>query len=490
MHALPRAPQSAAFFCRTKNGVSQMQKARWVGWFATARAVTRSVALSTLCAVGTAQAAELELEKEQIKLGFIKLTDMAPLAIAYEKGFFEDEGLYVTLEPQANWKVILDRVITGELDGAHMLAGQPLAATVGYGTKADVVTAYSMDLNGNATTVSNEVWALLKPTLATDAQGRPLHPIKADALKSVVEQFRSAGKPFKMAMVFPVSTHNYELRYWLASGGINPGFYSPTDVSGQIKADVLLSVTPPPQMPATLEAGTINGYCVGEPWNQQAIMKGVGVPLITDLEIWKNNPEKVFAVTKAWADRHPNTHLAVVKALIRAGIWLDANSGANRQEAAQILSRPEYVGADYRVIANSMTGTFEYARGDKRSLPDFNVFFRYYATYPYYSDAVWFLTQMRRWGQLPDAKPDAWYAEAAKQVYRPDIYLKAAQLLVDEGKAKREDFPWDSDGYRAPTTEFIDGIEYDGRTPNAYLTKFAIGLKGEQRVEGADVADR
>jgi nitrate/nitrite transport system substrate-binding protein len=434
--------------------------------------------------------AELKLEKEQLKLGFIKLTDMAPLAIAYEKGYFEDEGLYVTLEPQANWKVILDRVITGELDGAHMLAGQPIGATIGFGTKADVVTAFSMDLNGNAVTLSNDVWNQIKGSLPVDAQGKPVHPIKADVLKPVIEKTKAGGKSFNMAMVFPVSTHNYELRYWLASGGIHPGFYSPTDVSGQIKADVLLSVTPPPQMPATLEAGTISGYCVGEPWNQQAIFKGVGVPVITDYEIWKNNPEKVFGVTKAWADKHPNTHLALVKALIRAGMWLDEKNGANRKEAAQILSRSEYVGADYRVIANSMTGTFEYGRGDKRSLPEFNVFFRNFATYPYYSDAVWYLSQMRRWGQIAEGKPDQWYADTAKQVYRPDVYLKAAKLLVEEGKAKKEDFPWDTDGYRAPTKEFIDGIEYDGRTPNAYLQKLAIGLRGNQKIESGNVVGK
>ena len=437
-----------------------------------------------------ARSEELELEKEELKLGFIKLTDMAPLAIAYEKGFFEDEGLYVTLEPQANWKVILDRVITGELDGAHMLAGQPLGATIGFGTKADVVTAFSMDLNGNAITVSNEVWSLMKPHLPKDAQGKPLHPIKAEALKPAIEKIKASGKPFQMAMVFPVSTHNYELRYWLAAGGIHPGFYSPSDVSGQIKADVLLSVTPPPQMPATLEAGTIYGYCVGEPWNQQAIFKGVGVPVITDYEIWKNNPEKVFGVTKAWAEKHPNTHLALVKALIRAGMWLDERNGANRQEAAKILSRPEYVGADYQVIANSMTGTFEYDRGDKRSLPDFNVFFRYYATYPYYSDAIWYLTQMRRWGQIPEGKPDAWYHDVAKKVYLPQVYLQAAKMLVEEGKAKKEDFPWNSDGYREPTKDFIDGVVYDGRKPNAYLASLAIGLKGDQRVEGGRVRDQ
>jgi nitrate/nitrite transport system substrate-binding protein len=143
----------------------------------------------------------------------------------------------------------------------------------------------------------------------------------------------------------------------------------------------------------------------------------------------------------------------------------------------QILSRPEYVGADARVIANSMTGTFEYGKGDKRPAPDFNVFFKYYATYPFYSDAVWTLTQMRRWGQINESKPDGWYAETAKKVYRPDIYLKAAQLLIEEGKAKATDFPANSDGYKAPTAEFIDGIEYDGRKPNAYLKQFRIGLK-------------
>ncbi len=422
----------------------------------------------------------LALEQDELKFGFIKLTDMAPLAVAYELGYFEDEGLFVTLEPQANWKVLLDRVITGELDGAHMLAGQPLGASIGFGTSARIVTAFSMDLNGNGITVSNEVWEAMKANVPTGPDGKPLHPIKADALKPVVAAYRADGKPFNMGMVFPVSTHNYELRYWLAAGGIHPGYYSSADVSGQIGADVLLSVTPPPQMPATLEAGTIYGYCVGEPWNQQAVIKGIGVPVVTDYEIWKNNPEKVFGVTAEWADSHPNTHLAVVKALIRAAMWLDADNNANRAEAVKLLARSEYVGADEHVIANSMTGTFEYERGDQRSVPDFNVFFRYFATYPYYSDAVWYLTQMRRWGQIGEHKADDWYAATAESVYRPDVYLQAARLLVEEGLANEEDFPWDSDGYRGPQGEFIDGVVYDGRKPNAYLESLAIGLKGDE----------
>ncbi|WPZ31316.1 CmpA/NrtA family ABC transporter substrate-binding protein (plasmid) [Sulfitobacter sp. OXR-159] len=431
----------------------------------------------------------LDLEKDVLTFGFIKLTDMAPLAIAYEQGYFLDEGLFVTLEAQANWKVLLDGVIDGQLDGAHMLAGQPLAATIGYGTEAHIITPFSMDLNGNGITVSNEVWEKMLPNIPKMADGRPEHPISAEALVPVIEEFNANGEAFNMGMVFPVSTHNYELRYWLAAGGINPGYYSPDNISGQIGADVFLSVTPPPQMPATLEAGTIHGYCVGEPWNQQAVFKGIGVPVITDYQLWKNNPEKVFGITDAFAEENPNTTKAVVRALIRAAMWLDENNNANRPEAVEILSRPEYVGADYEVIANSMTGFFEFEKGDKRDIPDFNVFFRHNATYPYYSDAIWYLTQMRRWGQIAEPKSDAWFKDVAASVYRPEIYLEAARSLVDDGLAKEEDFPWEANGFKAPTpaADIIDGIPFDGRAPNAYLDSLPIGLKGDQTVVGDEV---
>ena len=417
-----------------------------------------------------------DLEKTELKLGFIKLTDCAPLVIAKEQGFFEAEGLNVTLEAQANWKVLLDRVISGELDGAHMLAGQPIGATIGFGTKAHVVTAFSMDLNGNGITVSNSVWKEMQKNDPKLNSPTPPHPISAAALKPLVETRKKNGDPLKMGMVFPVSTHNYEIRYWLAASGIHPGMYTATDTTGTVDADLLLSVTPPPQMPATLEAGTINGYCVGEPWNQQAVMRGIGVPVTTNYDIWKNNPEKVFGVGSDWATKNEKTHIALVKALILAGKWLDA-SPDNRKSAAKILSRKEYVGADYEVIANSMTGTFLFQKTDKREMPDFNVFYRHYATYPFYSDAVWFLTQMRRWGQITETKPAEWYHETAKEVYKPATYLEAAKTLLDEGKIDKADVPWDSDGYKAPTKEFIDGNVYDGRKPLEYLKSFAIGNK-------------
>ena len=422
----------------------------------------------------TSKTKKLAIEKPQLTFGFIKLTDMAPLAISKEKGFFEDEGLFVSVEAQSNWKNILDRVIDGQLDGSHMLAGQPIAAGAGFGRQAKLVTTFSMDLNGNAITVSNDVWSKMKSHVPKDKDGKPVHPIKAEALKPVITEYKNSGKAFKMGMVFPVSTHNYEIRYWLAAAGINPGMYTKENVQGQIDAEVLLSVTPPPQMPATLEAGTIHGYCVGEPWNQQAVFKGIGVPVVTNYDIWKNNPEKVFVMTQKFIDENPNTAIAVTKALIRAGKWLDEPT--NRKEAVKILSMSQYVGAPEAVLANSMTGTFEFEKGDKRDMPDFNVFYKYNATYPFYSDGIWFLTQMRRWGQIPDAKTADWYASTIKDIYRPDIWKKAAALLVAEGNIPATDIPT-TDGYKPATGDFIDGTIYDAKDPLGYINSFKIGNK-------------
>ena len=415
-----------------------------------------------------------QLEKDELTLGFIKLTDCVPLIIAKEKGFFEEEGLYVTLQAQANWKVLMDRVIDGQLDGSHMLAAAPMGHTDGLLTKAHIIIPYVMSVNGAGISVSNEVWQKMKPNIPLQADGKPVHPIKADAMKSVVEEFKNNGKPFKMSMTYPVGTHNYVLRYWLAAGGLNPGYYSATDSSGMTEADVQLSVTPPPQMPAVLEAGTSNGVCVNDPWHKQIVEKGVGVPVTSSYYVNGGISDKVFGVTKKFADVNPNTVKAIVKALIRAGKWLDEDI-KHRDEAAKILSRPEYVGANYEVIRPMLTGTFEYEKGDKRAEPDWDVFYRNNATYPYYSDAIWWLTQVRRWGQV-DKKPDEWYSDLAKKVYQPDIWLAAAQELVKEGKLEASDIP-QTDGYKPPSSNFIDGITFDGHAPNEYLKKFPIGLK-------------
>ena len=439
-----------------------------------------ALVLTVAFSASAEESAPLTVEKTSLRFGFIKLTDCAPIVIAKEKGFFADEGLDVEVIAQPNWTQLLNNVIAGELDGAHMLSGQPLAATIGVNGNAHMITPFTLDLNGNGITVSNAVWERMQeevPELDTDT---PEHPISATGLRPIVDEYLADGKKLQMGMVFPVSTHNYEIRYWLAAAGIHPGMYTEADKAGMTDAEVELSVTPPPMMPTVLENGR-PGYCVGEPWNQAAVAKGIGVPVTTNYDIWKNNPEKVFGVTAASAEENPDTLVAVTKALIRAGQWLDATDDAgklvNRLEAVQILSQPNYVGADASVIANSMTGTFIFQKSDVRSMPDFNAFYKYYCTYPWYSDGIWFLTQMRRWGQITEPKPAEWYHDVAKKVYRPDIYLNAAKRLIAEGHVMEKDIPMGTDGYKPATTDFIDGNKYDGRDPLGYISSFAIGNK-------------
>ena len=443
----------------------------------------RTIATAITFSVSAASWAAGPPEQDELVFGFIKLTDMAPLAVAQERGYFADEGLDVLLEAQSNWGQLLQAVVDGTLDGAHMLAPQPLAARIGYGgVVGEVIVPLALDLNGNAITVSNPVWQAMGAHVARDDAGKPLHPIGADALKPVVDAAIARDEPFKLSMVSAVSTHNYELRYWLAAGGIHPGLYdsSRTDArarSGWIDAQAKLYVTPPPQMPRQLADARIDGFCVGEPWNQQAVADGVGVAVVIDHDIWRFNPEKVFGMNAAFAQENPNTTVRILRALLRAAKWLDEGGNANRGEAVEMLARPEYVGAAPDVLASSMTGTFEYEPGDRRPAPDFNVFFRHFATYPYASDAVWFLTQMRRWGQIAEPRPDAWYVETARSVYRPDLYAAAARELVAEGMMESSDFPnFETEtGLRPPSADFIDGVTFDAREPNAYLRQFAIG---------------
>ena len=440
-----------------------------------------AVATIAACALiwHTATAAAVP-EKQELKIGFIKLTDCAPLIVAYEKGFFEDEGLYVTLEAQANWKVVLDRVIDGAIDASHMLPGQPLGAAVGFGSQAELVGVVGLGVNTLAVTVGNDVWKALKPHLALDGD-HPVHPIAATQLKPVIESIAAAGHQFTMGVVFPTSTHNYLLRYWLAAGGIHPGYYSAGDVTGTSSAEAFLSVTPPPQMPATLAAGTLYGYSVGEPWNQQAVMKGIGVPVITAAEIWSRTPEKILGLRRDFVERNPNTVKALIKAVIRAEQWLDADNGAHRAELVILLARPDYVGADAAVLKGPLTGSYQYEKGDVRAAPEANVYFRNHAGYPFYADAVWYLTQMRRWGQIGENRPDDWYDQIARKVYRADVYRAAAGEMIAAGKLDADALPAGDSYGAAGHAKFIDGIEFDAHQPNVYLTRFAIGQQGSAR---------
>lgn len=407
------------------------------------------------------------LEKPKLTLGFIPLTDCAPLVVAAEKGFFARQGLEVTLSKEASWANIRDKVTIGALDGAHMLAGMPIASSLGVGAiRTPMITAFSMDLNGNAITVSN---ALYERMVEADPEAMAERPLTARALKKVIDADKAAGRdPMTFAMVFPVSTHNYELRYWMAAAGIDPD------------ADVRLIVIPPPQMVANLQAGNIVGYCVGEPWNERAVQAGIGRALITNYEIWNNNPEKVLGVTEEWADRNPNTHVALVRALIDAARWMDRPE--NRMEVVDLISQKSYVNAPADIVGMSMTGTFRYAADEEpRPLPDFNVFYRYAATFPWRSHAAWFVGQMIRWGQIEQPLD---IAATVERVYRPDIYRQAAADLgvpcptIDWKTEGTHAEPWTLTEATAPIAMgpdlFFDGAVFDPRDPVAYLRGFAV----------------
>lgn len=354
-------------------------------------------AAGAMSAVLPARAAGVRPEKAELVLGFIPLTDCAPLAVAAERGFFAREGLSVRLAREPSWANIRDKVAVGAFDGAQMLGAMPVAATLGIDAIAKpMIAPMSLNLNGDAITLSNAV----ADRLGGIAPGRALDPARLQAL---IEADRAAGRPkLVLASVHAFSSHNYLLRYWLAAGGIDPD------------RDVRFVTVPPPQMVTQLAAGRIDGYCVGEPWNARALALGIGITAARSQDIWNRHPEKVLGVTAAWAAAHPATCRALVRALIAACAWLDEN----RAEAAHVLARPDYVGADAATIAAALVGTADYAAN--------HVFFAGAATHPWRSHALWFASQMVRWGQERDL---AAAAGAAERTYAPEIHRAAAAEL-------------------------------------------------------------
>ena len=403
-----------------------------------------------------------ELEKTDLSLGIIPLTDCAPIVIAYEKGYFTKYGLDVTISAEASWSSIRDKVAFNVLDGAQMLAPMPIAMTLGlFGFQKPMVTGLSLDLNGNGITVSS---ALHERMCEADPNAMETRPMTARALKKVIDLDRAAGRPpMRFATVFPFSSHYYQLCYWMAEAGIDP------------HRDVELVIVPPPQMVEQLAQKQIMGYCVGEPWNQQSVAMGIGRTLITSYEIWNNGPEKVFGVTRDWADRHPNTHRAILMALIEAARWLDADE--NRAEAVRLISDRRYVNAPPEVIERTMLGRYQYDYEDAEvDLPDFNVFHRYAATFPWRSHAVWIISQMMRWGQI-DRPIDI--EQTVASVYLPDVYRDACRQLglpyplVNAKIEGKNDEPWMLESSAEPITmgpdRFFDGRIFDPAALDVYI---------------------
>lgn len=347
------------------------------------------------------------LEKTQLTLGFVPLSDCAPLVVAREKGFFERQGLSVDLSREASWATVRDKVAVEALDGAQTLAAMPLAATLGLGgNRKAMVTGMTIGLNGNAIVISRELWRELD-------DGSGLDPMATgESLRRALDARRARGlKPPRFGVTFAYSSHNYLLRYWLAASGIDPD------------RDVELAVVPPPRMLRSLVDGEIDGYCVGAPFGQLAVDLGVGRFAAATYEVWNNHPEKIFSVTRSWAERHPNTHVALVMALIEACRWLD--DPANRLAAARLLARSDYCDAPESILMATLGGTVQTGAGP-RHIPDFHVFHRYQANFPWRSQALWTLAQMRRWGQIG---PEVDVYALADAVCRPDVYRAAARRL-------------------------------------------------------------
>lgn len=386
--------------------------------------------------------------KTDLTLGYMPLTDSLPLLAAAQLGFFRDQGLDVTLQEEVSWANIRDKVIVGQFDGAHMLAPMVMASTLGLGgLNKPLIAPYSLNLGGNGMTLSASLYRELEST----TRGRP----GPASLKQLIEQRKLEKQPpLVLAVVFPYSSHNLLLRYWLASAGIDPD------------RDVTTVVLPPSQMVDHLRLGHIHGFFAGEPWNAVATADGIGCCVATGRDIWQNAPNKVLGVTEDWARTNPDTLDALLRALYRAGAWLDAN----RAQAVSLLA--EYLPVDRRALAPALLGHTGYRpdSGDAPE-PDLLVFHRYLANFPWVSHGYWFLNQMARWGWLPG---DQDLSAVAAACYRPDLYRRA---LADTPLPGQD---WKGEGihagpWRLETSQgeigmgadtFIDGEEWQLRSMN------------------------
>lgn len=378
------------------------------------------------------------LEKTNLNLGFIPLTDSAPLIVAHEMGFFADWGLNVTLSKQNSWATLRDKLHGGLLDAAQMLAPMPFASALGLGVEAkQVIAPLVLSLNGNAITLSE---SLHHEILKANKLSHITLPMAAYLLKEVITQRRLEGAPkLTFANVFPFSCHYYQLRDWLKSGGIN-------------ESEVDIVIVPPVNMVNFLEIGEIDGFCVGGPWNAKAVRAGVGITVLTSFDIWQDSPEKVLGLLETFYLEHPNTVLAMCAALQQACIWLETIP--NRFEAARILSRTQYLDAPLDIIAPSLLGScLTHKNSEPRIIPSYNQFSASpngSINQPELVRGEWLIRQMHQAGQLSkNALPVNFIAT----VFRPDIYQQMRSVLRLHGVSRSINAPWHFDGARLHRAE-------------------------------------
>lgn len=347
----------------------------------------------------------------RLKIAYVPLTDAAPLIIAKERGYFEEQGLDVELVQEQSWASIRDKLQTERVDAAQMLASMPLALAAGASyTRVDLTAGMVLSLNGNAITVSSELYGDLDRT-GLLREGGITGPGRA--LKAIVELRKSLKKPpLCFASVFPTSTHYYLLRHWMAESGIDT------------VNDIRFVVIPPPRMVEALQSGLIDGCCVGEPWNHLAVSEFAGQIILTGYDVWHNAPEKVLAVRTQWLESNRDCYIKMILALLDAGRWCDDSS--NRDHVAEIVSAASYLDVPTSVVTHSLAGRVcDVGQHTVRTVPDFHVFHRYFANMPWPSQAEWLLEQMIRWQQLPSS---AEIENISNAVFTQSLFREAAEL--------------------------------------------------------------
>ncbi|MEO7854091.1 MAG: CmpA/NrtA family ABC transporter substrate-binding protein [Rubrivivax sp.] len=376
-------------------------------------------------------------EKEQLRIGFMRLTDCAPIVMASVLGFDRRHGIQIVPTREASWAGVRDKLAGGELDLAHALYGLVYGLHLGIGgPRKDMAVLMGLNRNGQGITLSRAL-------------------VEAGALNPAELKRLVVKSPYRLtlAQTFPTGTHAMWLYYWLAAAGLNPWL------------DLKVITMPPPQMVAALRAGQVDGFSAGEPWNQRAVIDGVGVSAVTSQQIWQDHPEKVLGCSADFADRHPHSARAAVSAVLEAARWIDAST-QNKARTAETLAAAEYIDTSVDAILPRLLGAHADGTGHMRVDEHPACFFDGGAVnFPYLSDGMWFMTQYRRWGLIAQ-HPD--YLAVAQRINRVDLYRDAAAALG-------ADVPTDT--LRRST--LIDGVVWDGRDPAAYADAFAIHARAD-----------
>jgi nitrate/nitrite transport system substrate-binding protein len=372
-------------------------------------------------------------EVKAMRFGMIALTDCAPIVMAHELGYFKKFGIESTISKEASWAVIRDKLSLGENHATHMLIGMPIASTMGLAGSPvkPMVIPWVLNRNGQAITLNNK---LKQAGVKQPAQIKPL-----------ADKAKASGEPLTFAMTFPPGTHAMWIRYWLASGRIHPD------------KDVTLITIPPAQMVANMKVDKMDGFCVGEPWNNRAIEDGIGFTAVTTQQMWKDHPEKVCAFTEEFATKNPKAVKAVLKALHLASVDLDKME--NRPKFAEVIARPTYINCPPAIILERLMGRYDYGDGRSEQDPFYMIYSQRNTNYPHQIYGKWWLTQLRRWGFTKGA-PD--YNAIPKRVMRPDMYLEAMKELGVKVSVAEEQ-----------KITLFDGV-FDGKEPEKYAKSFPI----------------